>query len=58
MLGLHILLFRKVMIQAIRQWKISYKKRNLLAKIDLSGIQKPIGEIECPLYQSSYPEVD
>jgi hypothetical protein len=46
------------MIQAIRQWKISYKKRNLLAKIDLSGIQKPIGEIECPLYQSSYPEVD
>ncbi len=39
------------------QWKISYKKRNLLAKIDLSGKQKPICGIEGPLYQSSYTEV-
>jgi hypothetical protein len=39
------------------QWKISYKKRNLLAKIDLSGIQKPTGGIEFPLYGSSYPKV-
>ncbi len=41
----------------IAQWKISYKKRNLLAKIDFSGKQKPICGIEGPLYQSSYTEV-
>jgi hypothetical protein len=47
----------KVGWNCIVQWKISYEKRNLLAKIDLSGIQKPTGELECPLYGSSYPKV-